>query len=223
MYPWMSPRALARFVRGFYPTWDEARWRELNKRFDLPPKRRLGAFSGGMKAKLALAVALSSRPELLVLDEPTAGMDPVARREFLDLVRGETEQEGVTAFFSTHLIDEIEAIANRIAIVEGGRTIYTGALESLASHTVGYSIALEDDVPGSLPGQFAADHLRLLEESVRGGRRRLVMFLGERPDPGSASRTQAPVLDPGWRTESVSLEDVFVALVGYHRGAASEG
>lgn len=217
MYPWMSPRALGRFVRGFYPTWDEARWQDLNARFDLPPKRRLGTFSGGMKAKLALAVALSSRPELLVLDEPTAGMDPVARREFLDLVRGETELDGVTTFFSTHLIDEIEAIANRIAIVEGGRTVYSGPLAPLAARTVGYSIALEDDAPGSTPGSFATENLRLLEESVRGGRRRLVMFLPE----GSPvlSGGHPPALNPGWRAESLSLEDVFVALAGYHAGA----
>ncbi len=220
MYPWMSPRTLGRFVRGFYPTWNEARWRELITRFDLPIKRRLGTFSGGMKAKLALAVALSTRPELLVLDEPTAGMDPVARREFLDLVRGETEREGVTTFFSTHLIDEIEAVADRIAIVEGGRSIYEGALAPLASRTVGYSIAVEDDVPGSLPGPFAAERLRLLDEGVRGGRRHLVMMLAEEEMPGPTGASYSPVLNPGWRPERLSLEDVFVALVSRHIGAS---
>lgn len=218
MYPWMSPRALGRFVRGFYPTWDDGRWRELNERFALPPKRRLGTFSGGMKAKLALAVALSSRPELLVLDEPTAGMDPVARREFLDLVRGETERDGVTTFFSTHLIDEIEAIADRIAIVENGQTVYEGALGPLAARTVGYSIAVEDYTPGALPGPFAAQHLSLLDETVRGGRRHLVMMLPDALDTHSTALQYAPSLEPGWRHETLSLEDVFVALVGNHMG-----
>ncbi len=222
MYPWMSPRALSRFVRGFYPTWDESRWRELNERFGLPEKQRLGTFSGGMKAKLALAMALATRPELLVLDEPTAGMDPVARREFLDLVRGETEREGVTTFFSTHLIDEIEAVADRIAIVEGGRAIYEGALAPLVARTVGYSIAMQDDVPGSFPGPFAAENMRVLEDAVRGGRRRLVMFLDSAPSlQHSAASAHFPHLNPGWSHESLSLEDVFVALVGPHARTAA--
>lgn len=214
MYPWMSPRALGRFVRGFYPTWDDARWRELNERFDLPPRRRLGTFSGGMKAKLALALALSSRPELLVLDEPTAGMDPVARREFLDLVRGETQRDGVTTFFSTHLIDEIEAIASRIAIVEGGRTVYQGALAPLAARMVAYSIAEEDDSPGAMPGPFAEEHLTLLDEAVRGGRRHLVMMLPESALTSLGAAQFSPTLNAGWRSDNLSLEDVFVALVG---------
>lgn len=215
MYPWMSPRALGRFVRGFYPSWDDSRWGELNARFGLPEKRRLGTFSGGMKAKLALAMALATRPELLVLDEPTAGMDPVARREFLDLVRGETEREGVTTFFSTHLIDEIEAVADRIAIVEGGRAIYEGALAPLVARTVGYSIAVEHDVPGSFPGPFAAAYMEMLDDSVRGGRRHLVMFLRDDIALEQASaQAGTPQLSPGWRHESLSLEDVFVALVG---------
>ena len=209
MYPWMTPRALARFVRGFYPKWDERRWRALNEAFALPPKRRLGTFSGGMRAKLALALALATRPELLILDEPTAGMDPVARREFLDLVREQTASEGATVFFSTHLIDEIEAIATRISIVEAGRAVHEGPLGPLRRSIAGYSIDAADDVPGSLPGEFARERLRTLEDGVRLGRRRLVLRY-----PGPAPTVSPEMLAPGWREDALSLEDVFVALVG---------
>jgi ABC-2 type transport system ATP-binding protein len=133
MYPWMTPRVLSKFVKNFYPAWDEKRYQQLINDFELPAKRRIGTFSGGMKAKLALTLALATRPQLLILDEPTAGMDPVARREFLDLVREQTVNDGATTFFSTHLIDEIEAIADRIGIVESGRAIYDGAGRSLRS------------------------------------------------------------------------------------------
>ncbi len=208
MYPWMTPRVLSRFVRGFYPRWDERRFQQLLADFDLPPKRRLGTFSGGMKAKLALTLALSTRPELLILDEPTAGMDPVARREFLDLVRDQAIQDGATTFFSTHLIDEIEAVADRIGIVESGRTIYDGELDPLRNSIGTWSIAMSDYVPGSLPGEFARQHLRILKEGERQGRWVITLQFSE-----EVLASHEIVLDQGWRHESMSLEDVFIAVV----------
>lgn len=208
MYPWMTPRVLSRFVRGFYPRWDERRFQQLMRDFDLPPKRRIGTFSGGMKAKLALTVALSTRPELLILDEPTAGMDPVARREFLDLVRDQAIQDGATTFFSTHLIDEIEAVADRIGIVESGRTIYDGELDPLRNSIGTWSIAMSDYIPGSLPGGFAQQRLRILRERERQGRWVITLQFSE-----EVLASHEIILDPGWRHESMSLEDVFIAVV----------
>lgn len=211
LYPWMSPRVLGRFVRGFYPDWDEARWRSLIGRFALPMKQRLGTFSGGMKAKLALAMALATRPELLILDEPTAGMDPVARREFLDLVREQTARDGATTFFSTHLIDEIEAIADRIAIIEGGRTVYQGPLAPLRQRTAAFSISLADDIPGTLPLSPDAAAIRVLGDAVRLDRRHVMLQFVDAP-ASEVLRSAAPL--PGWRIERATLEDVFIALVG---------
>ena len=208
MYPWMTPRVLSRFVRGFYPRWDEKRYWQLMSDFELPAKRRIGTFSGGMKAKLALTVALSTRPELLILDEPTAGMDPVDRREFLDLVREQTMRDGATTFFSTHLIDEIEAVAERIAIVESGRTIYDGALEPLRNRVQSWSIAMSAYTPGALPGDFAFDCLRVLSEGERQGRWHMVMqFAQDMVAPREIT------LNDDWRHEPMSLEDVFIAVV----------
>jgi len=214
LYPWMTPRTLARFVRGFYPRWDEARWARLTDDFGLPPKRRVGTFSGGMKAKLALSLALATRPDLLILDEPTAGMDPVARREFVDLVREHTMREGATTFFSTHLVDEIEAVADRIGIVEGGRTVYEGQLRPLRESMARFSVALEDDVPGSLPGDFAQRRLRVLEDRPRVGRRVVTLQFS-----GAAPPAIETPLEAGWRRESMTLEDVFIAMVARRRDA----
>ena len=212
VYPWMTPRTLARFVRGFYPRWDDALWRRLIDDFALPPKRRVGTFSGGMKARLALSLALATRPELLILDEPTAGMDPVARREFIDLVREHVARDGATTFFSTHLIDEIEAVADRIAIVEGGRTMYEGELAPLREALARFSIASADDVPGGLPGAFAQERLRVLEDRERSGRRYLTLqFSGTAPAPAALA------LESGWRAEPMTLEDVFIAIVAGRR------
>ncbi len=208
MYPWMTPRVLARFVRGFYPRWDEQRYWSLVNDFELPAKRRIGTFSGGMKAKLALTVALATRPELLILDEPTAGMDPVARREFLDLVREQTQRDGATTFFSTHLIDEIEAVAERIAIVESGQTVYDGALDPLRNSVNRWSIPMSLYVPGALPGNFALDSLRVLSEGERQGRWHMTLQFSE-----TTLATTEIVLNDGWRHDVMSLEDVFIALV----------
>lgn len=208
MYPWMTPRVLARFVRGFYPRWDEQRYWSLVNDFELPDKRRIGTFSGGMKAKLALTLALATRPELLILDEPTAGMDPVARREFLDLVREQTQRDGATTFFSTHLIDEIEAVAERIAIVESGQTVYDGALDPLRNSVNRWSIPMSLYVPGALPGNFALDSLRVLSEGERQGRWHMTLQFSE-----TTLATTEIVLNNGWRHDIMSLEDVFIALV----------
>ena len=208
MYPWMSPNVIGKFVRGFYPRWDEARFRQLLTDFSLPPKRRIGTFSGGMKAKLALTLALATRPELLILDEPTAGMDPVARREFLDLVREQTARDESTTFFSTHLIDEIEAIADRIGIVEAGQTLYEGELDPLRNSIATWSIDSRDYTEGSLPGDFANQRLRVLYEGEHRGRRVITLqFLEE------TLATSEIVLNPGWSHDAMSLEDVFIAIV----------
>jgi len=208
MYPWMSPNVISRFVRGFYPQWDEKRFRQLLSDFSLPPKRRIGTFSGGMKAKLALTLALATRPELLILDEPTAGMDPVARREFLDLVRDQTAEDGATTFFSTHLIDEIEAIADRIGIVEAGVTMYEGQLDPLRNSIASWSIDSREYTPGSLPGEFASHRLRVLHEGERRGRQVLTLQFAEQ-----TLASHEIILNPGWRHDSMSLEDVFIAIV----------
>ena len=208
MYPWMSPRALARFVSGFYPRWDKALYEQLLRDFELPPKRRVGTFSGGMKAKLALSLAVATRPDLLVLDEPTAGMDPVARREFLDLVREQARRDGATTFFSTHLIDEIEAIADRIGIVESGQTMYEGRLDPLRNSIATFSIA-EDLAEASLhPGEFVHECLGVLQQGSRRGRRFVTLHFRGNVPPGIAHQ-----LAPGWRLDEMSLEDVFIAVV----------
>ncbi len=205
-YPWMTPKQLAKFVRGFYPKWNQQRYESLVTLFELPMTRKIGNFSGGMKAKMALTMALATQPECLILDEPTAGMDPVARREFLDLVSEEARRVDATILFSTHLIDDIEAIADRIGIVESGKTVYEGGLKPLSDSIATYSIVEELYTPGSVPGAFAngADHV--LQSHARHGRHHIVLQF-----PYGAPRS--PILDYGWQEDAMTLEDVFIAVV----------
>jgi len=205
-YPWMTPMNLAKFVRGFYPNWNQSRYEDLVSQFELPMTRKIGNFSGGMKAKLALTMALATQPECLILDEPTAGMDPVARREFLDLVSEEARRVDATIFFSTHLIDDIEAIADRIGIVESGKTVYEGALAPLSNSIATYSIDANVYMPGDLPGEFVHGAAHVLHESNRHGRHHLVLQF-----PQGVPRS--PQLAMGWQQDAMTLEDVFIAVV----------
>lgn len=130
-YPWMTPAQLGRFVAAFYPTWDDVEYARLLRVLDVPPDRRSGTLSGGTRTKLGLALALAPRPPLLLLDEPTAGLDPVARREFNDLVASMAAERGTTVFLSSHLVDEVEGIATRVGIVQAGRMSIEGRVDEL--------------------------------------------------------------------------------------------
>jgi len=202
-YGFMTPRTIGKFVRGFYPRWDDAEYERLVRELDLPGEQRIATFSGGMKVKLALALAFAHRPELLVLDEPTAGLDPLARREFLELVRDRATSSGTTTFFSTHLIDEIELAAHRVCIVDGGQALYEGSTTELRTHVRLLTGAAEATPPAALAD---ATKFRAVRDRVHKGARRLVVWAA---DPASF-----PLLaDPAWTLEELPLEELFIEVV----------
>ena len=106
---WMRVEELIRYSRAFYPKWDTDYAESLREQFQLDPRARIKHLSRGELAKAGLLVALAHRPELLVLDEPSSGLDPVVRREMLEAIVRTVADEGRTVFFSSHLLDEIEA------------------------------------------------------------------------------------------------------------------
>lgn len=220
-YGWMTPSTLGRFVRGFYPTWDDGTYKGLIRSLEIPEGRKVRTFSGGMKVKLALALALAHHPDLLVLDEPTAGLDPVARREFLEMVRDQAERSGRTTFFSTHLIDEIELAAHRVGIVDGGRTRYEGSIQDLAARVRLLRCAVRSD--GSPPPltdslEDPANGFRILQDRVRSGERQVVV---EHSDPSRfALLPHAPwvgleglLVTDEWVLEDLPLEEIFIEMV----------
>jgi len=196
-YPWMTAERLGAFVGSFYPTWDSAEFRRLLGVLDVPTKRKAIDLSGGMRTKLALALALSHRPALLLLDEPTSGLDPVARREFLEILVHEGRRLGQTTLFSTHLVDEVQLVAQRVGILDQGRLLYQGPIEVLLERVrrVTWHPELHQLPPG---------------------------FQSVRPDLDLAAPGAVLEADPGaWREhtgsfagiERLSLEDVFLAMV----------
>ena len=132
-YAWMTVRQLERFISGFYPTWSTNAFDRLLETLSIDSTQTVGTLSGGTKMKLAMALALAHKPRLLILDEPTAGVDPIARREILGLLTAEARERGRTVFFSTHNIGEIEDIGDWVGILHEGRMLYQGRVAELSA------------------------------------------------------------------------------------------
>ena len=128
---YMRVGQLMRYSQAFYPTWDAKYAEELREAFDLDPKARVCNLSRGQRARAGLLVALAYRPELLILDEPSSGLDPVVRRDILGAIIRTIADEGRTVLFSSHLLDEVERVADRIAIIHRGRIMLTSSVEDI--------------------------------------------------------------------------------------------
>jgi len=120
LYAYMTVGQLIRFTKSFYTDWREDAAQRLLKQYQLPPKRKVKALSKGMRTKLALLLALARQPALLILDEPTEGLDPVSIEELLRALV-DAAGEGTTVFFSSHQIAEVERIADRVCIIDHGK------------------------------------------------------------------------------------------------------
>ena len=205
IYPWMTVGEVTWFCAPFYPTWSDARCKELLDRFDLDPEQKIKELSRGMVAKVALTLALAHDPELLVLDEPTSGLDVVVRREFLESIVRLIAEEGRTVLLSSHLLADVERVADRIALLDEGKLRLVEDLASLKARFRRVDVTFAGQPPAELP----AEGVRSVR---RDGRRWEVVF--DRFEPSELAALHAAC--PGARVEEqgMGLEDIFVALVG---------
>jgi ABC-2 type transport system ATP-binding protein len=135
---WMRVDELIRFSRAFYPAWDDAYAEELRQAFALDPAARIENLSKGQKVRAGLLAALAYRPELLVLDEPSSGLDPIVRRDILGAILRTIADEGRTVLFSSHLLEEVEQVADHVTIVRHGNIVLSAPLDEIKeSHRVG--------------------------------------------------------------------------------------
>lgn len=128
---WMRVGELMRYTQAFFPNWDETFAEELREAFDLDARAYVKNLSRGQRARAGLLVALAHRPELLVLDEPSSGLDPVVRRDILGAIIRTIADEGRTVLFSSHLLDEVERVADRVAIIHQGRLVLTSSMDEI--------------------------------------------------------------------------------------------
>lgn len=141
---WMRVDELIRYSSAFYPSWDAVYAEELRRTFGLDNGAKIRDLSKGQKARAGLLVALAYRPELLVLDEPSSGLDPIVRRDILGAVIRTIADEGRTVLFSSHLLDEVEQVADHVTMMSSGRVVLSGPLAAVR------------DAHGSLDAAFIA-------------------------------------------------------------------
>ncbi len=122
---------LLRYTQAFYPSWDEAYAEELREMFELDPRARIHSLSRGQRARAGLLTALAHRPPLLILDEPSSGLDPVVRRDILGAIIRTITDDGRTVLFSSHLLDEVERVADHVAIIHNGRIVLSASMDEV--------------------------------------------------------------------------------------------
>ncbi|MBI3461881.1 MAG: ABC transporter ATP-binding protein [Planctomycetes bacterium] len=120
LYPWMTVAEIARFTRPFYPTWNQSLLDQILDHFELAGKAKLRRLSNGQRAQVSLSLAVASEPELLILDDPTLGLDTLVRRDFLESMIQIIQREVRTILLSSHILGDVERVANRIGILEDG-------------------------------------------------------------------------------------------------------
>ena len=128
---WMRVQEIMNYTQAFFPAWDPAYAEELRRMFDLDPMARISNLSRAQTARPCLLLALAHRPDFLVLDEPSSGLDPIVRRDILAAIVRTITDEGRTVLFSSHLLDEVERLADRIAIVHQGRILLDDELDTI--------------------------------------------------------------------------------------------
>lgn len=199
---WGKVSRAVRFVRGFYPqTWDDGYCAELLDTFDLDPGAKIVTLSFGSRTKLAVAIALARRPEVLVLDEPTTGLDAIAKQELFTQLLALVKDGRHTVFISSHQLSDVERFADQIGIIRDGVMLHEGATSDIVERYV-----LMDFTRDGSAGFIAPQGATLIRDE---GRRVRVLV-----DRQSNAAEQLHALGAAEVVESaVTLEDLFVSLL----------
>ena len=227
--PGMNARGLGRFCSRLYPQWDGDGYSARLARYDVPEKVAFRSLSKGQKAQVMLALALAPSPELLILDDPTLGLDAVARRGVFEEVIGELADRGISVLLTSHDLAGVESIAQRAALMVGGGLRLDEDLEELKQRFRRVTITLQDEDEGDenargvpkVTNQLLRD---LLQEAVPAERkqrgRRLSILASRWDDELEASFRDA--LGERVEVEAASLEEIVVAVGGSSDRAAAE-
>jgi ABC-2 type transport system ATP-binding protein len=202
LHPWMRVRQLLEYTAAFYPIWNHTLVQGLLCDWDVPADKKIKTLSPGTLQKLAIILALAHEPELLILDEPASALDPAARRQFLTALLEVVSDSRRTILFSTHIVSDLERVADRVVFLSAGRVAFHGGLDELKETvkrlhlSAGRPFESDFDLPGRLRKQIAG-HEALV--SVR------------MPTPEVLASLERDY-DARIQVEDLSLEDIFLEM-----------
>jgi ABC-2 type transport system ATP-binding protein len=209
---WMRVDELLRYTRAFYPGWDDAYAEDLRQRFNLEAAAKVKTLSKGQRARAGLLIALAYRPELLVLDEPSSGLDPIVRRDILGAIIRTIAQDGRTVLFSSHLLEEVERVADHVAMLHQGRLMFDASLDEIrATHRrLTLRFAEPRPAPPTLAGALAWEGAGQEWTAVCAG------------SPGGLRAAAEAAGGRVVEEHTVRLDEIFVARAGTSLAAADE-
>ena len=201
LYRSFTVEEMLRFGEATNPKWDRQLAVERLASLEIPLSQKVGTLSGGQRAQVSLAIALAKRPELLLLDEPLASLDPLARRDFLAVLMEGVAEHGVSVVLSSHLVTDLERVCDHLVVLRGGR------------------VAVDGDIGG-----LVRTH-RLLSGPRHSGALDGVGEVIDRTDTDRQTvalvRTDGPVLDPAWEVREVDLEEIVLGYLGGRGGSGA--
>ena len=198
-----SIREMADFYRSVYPHFDEERFKKLGEVFKLDPKRQMRRLSKGMQKQAAFWVAVSLRPEILILDEPVDGLDPVMRRQIWSIIMADVAENGTTVLVSSHNLRELEDVCDHVGIMNNGRIMIERSLADLQENIVKIQLALPDG--GMLP-----EGLDILHKSSTGRLQSLIMHGSADELEERLAAAQPLFID----VVPLTLEEIFIYELG---------
>ncbi len=209
---WMRVDELMYYTKAFYPDWDVSYAEELRRVFRLDASAKVKELSQGQRAKAALLTALAYRPPLLLLDEPSSGLDPVVRRDIVDAIIRTAADEGRTVLFSSHLLDEVERVADDVAMIHEGEIVMCAPLEDIWASHHRVTLRFSEPPPNRphLPGVLSIE-----EKSGQW----TALCEGELDELRASAKAMGGEI---FEETPPKLEDIFVARAGVDRAALRE-
>jgi ABC-2 type transport system ATP-binding protein len=202
LYAGFTIAEMLKLGRKLNPTWDEGLALDRIQSLDLPLRQKVGKLSGGQQAQVALTLALAKRPELLLLDEPVASLDPLARREFLQAVMEAVAETGMTVVLSSHIVADLERVCDHLVILSSARVQLAGPIEAIvASHRLLTGPRTDPAAVARVHDVIRASHTE----------RQTTLLV----------RANGHVYDSSWQQHELDLEEIVLAYLGYDGTSAS--